>query len=89
MSLLNKTKQQIVSEFAKNDKDTGSIEAQCAIITQQIVSLTGHMKIHKKDNSSKRGLLVLVGKRRRLLNYLKSESTERYANLIKKLELRK
>lgn len=89
MSLTTKTKKQVVADFAQNKKDTGSTEVQCAVITQQVLSLTEHLKIHKKDFSSRRGLLILVGKRRRLLNYLKAESAERYEALIKKLDLRK
>ncbi len=89
MSLTTKTKKQVVADFAQNTKDTGSTEVQCAIITQQVLSLTEHLKIHKKDFSSRRGLLILVGKRRRLLNYLKAESVARYEALIKKLDLRK
>jgi small subunit ribosomal protein S15 len=89
MSLTTKTKKQVVSDFAQNKNDTGSVEVQCAVITKQVLNLTEHLKIHKKDFSSKRGLLILVGKRRRLLDYLKSESNDRYEALIKKLELRK
>jgi small subunit ribosomal protein S15 len=83
------TKQEIIKEFAGNTKNTGSVEVQTAILTKKIQNLTEHLKIHKKDFSSKRGLLILVGKRRRLLDYLKSNSSERYEALIKKLEIRK
>lgn len=89
MSLLNKSKKEIIAEFAKSDADTGSTEVQCAIITQQIANLTEHLKVHKKDFSSRRGLLILVGKRRRLLDYLKADSVEAYEALIKKLGIRK
>lgn len=89
MTLTNKTKKQVISEFAQKEKDTGSAEVQCALMTKQIVNLTEHLKTHKKDFSSRRGLLVLVGKRRRLLDYLKSQSVERYESLIKKLGIRK
>lgn len=89
MSLTTKNKKEVVAEFAQGKNDTGSTEVQCAIISKQILSLTEHLKIHRKDFSSKRGLLILVGKRRRLLNYLKSESAARYEALIKKLDLRK
>ena len=78
-----------MAEFATTKADTGSAEVQCAIITKQVVNLTEHLKIHKKDFSSRRGLLILVGRRRRLLNHLKSESNERYETLIKKLGIRK
>ena len=89
MSLLNKSKKEIIAEFATEPKDTGSAEVQCAIVTSQINNLTAHMKVHKKDNSSKRGLLVLVGKRRRMLDHLKKEDSKRYEALIKKLGVRK
>lgn len=89
MSLLNKSKKQVVADFAQDKKDTGSVEVQCAIMTQQIDNLTEHLKTHRKDFSSRRGLLVLVGKRRRLLNYLKAQSNSRYEDLIKKLDIRK
>jgi small subunit ribosomal protein S15 len=89
MSIANKSKQEVIKEFASNKKNTGSVEVQCAIMTKQIENLTEHLKAHKKDFSSRRGLLILVSKRRRLLDYLKSNSLERYENLIKKLELRK
>jgi small subunit ribosomal protein S15 len=89
MSLLNKPKKQIIAEFAQDSKNTGSTEVQCAIATYQINSLTEHLKIHKKDFSSKRGLIILVGKRRSLLDYLKNQSQKRYEDLIKKLDIRK
>jgi small subunit ribosomal protein S15 len=89
MSLLNKSKKEIISTFARDKNDTGSAEVQCAIITSQINNLTEHMKVHRKDFSSKRGLLILVGKRRRLLDHLKKEDGKRYETLIKKLDIRK
>lgn len=89
MSLLNKTKKEIIAQFAKDEKDTGSTEVQCAIITAQIDNLTQHLKSHKKDNSSKRGLLILVSKRRKLLDYLKGKNEAGYKDLIKKLGIRK
>jgi small subunit ribosomal protein S15 len=89
MSLFTKSKKEVIKEFAKTSKDSGSTEVQCAIMTKQIGILTDHLKIHKSDFSSKRGLLILVGKRRRLLDYLKSKSIQRYEDLIKKLEIRK
>ncbi len=82
-------KQAVIKKFATDKKDSGSVEVQVASITNQIESLTEHLKIHKKDFSSRRGLLILVGKRRRLLDYLKQKSQERYETLIKKLDLRK
>ncbi|MBL6665071.1 MAG: 30S ribosomal protein S15 [Rickettsiales bacterium] len=89
MSLLNKSKKEVIAEFAKENNDTGSAEVQCAIATLQINILTEHLKVHRKDHSSRRGLLILVGKRRRLLDHLKAKSQDRYEALIKKLELRK
>lgn len=87
--LLKKTKKEVIKEFAKDAKDSGSPEVQCAVLTNQIENLTGHLKTHKKDFSSRRGLLSLVSKRRRLLDYLKSKSVQRYEDLIKKLDIRK
>jgi small subunit ribosomal protein S15 len=89
MSILSKSKKEIVKSFAQNPKDSGSVEVQCALFTSQINNLTEHLKIHKKDHSSRRGLLITVGKRRKLLDYLKSNSPDRYESLIKKLEIRK
>lgn len=89
MSILTKSKKEVIKEFAIKAADTGSVEVQAAVITQQILSLTEHLKIHKKDHSSRRGLLILVGRRRSLLDYLKSKSVARYEALIKKLEIRK
>ncbi len=89
MSLLNKSKKEIISAFARDKNDTGSTEVQCAILTSQIDNLTSHLKSHRKDFSSRRGLLILVGKRRRLLDHLKKEDSSRYEVLIKKLDIRK
>jgi small subunit ribosomal protein S15 len=89
MSLLNKSKKEVIAEFAQTKNDSGSVEVQCAIITKQIDNLAKHMETHKKDFSSRRGLLILVGKRRRLLDYLKSSEPKRYEALIKKLDIRK
>jgi len=89
MSLKNKSQKEIIAEFAQGKNDTGSPEVQCAIATAQIANLTEHLKIHKKDYATKRGLIITVGKRRKLLDYLKSKSQERYEALIKKLEIRK
>ena len=89
MSDLTKSKSEVIKEFAQGKKDTGSVEVQCAVITKQINNLSQHLKAHKNDFSSRRGLLILVGKRRSLLDYLKSYSVERYETLIKKLEIRK
>ncbi len=88
-TLTQKTKQEVIKTFAPTKADTGSVEVQAAVMTKQIENLTEHLKIHKKDHSSRRGLLILVGKRRRLLDYLKDKSKDRYEALIKKLEIRK
>lgn len=84
-----KTKEQIIAEFATKKGDTGSAEVQTALLTYRINSLTDHFSTHKKDHASRRGLLMLVGRRRRLLEYLKSTDQSSYENLIKKLGLRK
>ncbi len=89
MSILTKSKKEVVKEFAQSKNDSGSVEVQCAVMTKQINNLTEHLKIHKKDFSSRRGLLILVGRRRRLLDYLKGKSADRYTDLIKKLDIRK
>jgi small subunit ribosomal protein S15 len=89
MSLLNKSKKEVIAEFATVKNDSGSVEVQSAIITKQLNNLTEHLKTHKKDFSSRRGLLILVGKRRRLLDYLKASDVKRYEVLIKKLDIRK
>lgn len=89
MSIVAEKKQEVISKFAINKDDTGSPEVQCAILTERITSLTEHLKTHAKDHHSRRGLLVMVGKRRRLLDYLKKNSPARYGELIKRLGLRK
>lgn len=82
-------KQQIISEYATHEGDTGSPEVQVAILTSRINHLNEHLKIHKKDHNSRRGLLKMVGQRRGLLNYLMREDIERYRSLIERLNLRK
>lgn len=82
-------KQIIISEYQTHEGDTGSPEVQVAILTNRINHLNEHLKIHKKDHHSRRGLLKMVGQRRNLLNYLKSKDIERYRNLIARLGLRK
>ncbi len=89
MALTVEEKKDLVKKFGKNEKDTGSTEVQIAILTKEINELTEHLKIHKKDNHSKRGLLKKVGHRRYLLNYLMKNDVQSYRELIKKLELRK
>lgn len=83
------TKKDIIKKHAKHEKDTGSAEVQIALLTTRINELTDHLKIHKKDTSSRRGLLAMVGKRRRLLNYIKSKNADLYDKVIKELSLRK
>ncbi|MEM1043841.1 MAG: 30S ribosomal protein S15 [Bacteroidota bacterium] len=82
-------KQELISEHGASDADTGTTEVQIAIFTQRINDLTGHLKTHKKDHASRRGLLKLVGKRRRLLDYLADRDIERYRAVIAKLGIRK
>lgn len=89
MSLTKKNKSDIVAEFGQGPNDTGNTEVQVALLTQRIEHLTGHFKDHTKDHASRRGLLKLVGQRRRLLRYLQNNDLERYRNLIAKLGLRK
>lgn len=82
-------KQEIIARFARGEGDTGSPEVQIALITQRVSHLTEHLKTHHHDHHSRRGLLMLVGQRRRLLNYLKDKDIERYRTLISELELRR
>jgi small subunit ribosomal protein S15 len=82
-------KQEIIARFARGEGDTGSPEVQIALITQRVGHLTEHLKAHHHDHHSRRGLLMLVGQRRRLLNYLKDKDIERYRSLIAELELRR
>ena len=89
MALTKEKKSKIVSEFARSKGDTGSVEVQVALLTERINILTEHMKEHKHDYHTNRGLLMLVGKRKSLLDYLKEEDVQRYRELIKKLNLRK
>ncbi|ACZ22254.1 SSU ribosomal protein S15P [Sanguibacter keddieii DSM 10542] len=89
MPLDTATKQRIMTEFATTEGDTGSPEVQVAMLTQRILDLTEHLKEHKHDHHSRRGLLLLVGKRRRLLGYLQKVDIERYRTLIGRLGLRR
>ncbi len=82
-------KSAIIADFRKNDKDTGSVEVQIALLTDRIKTLTAHFKTHAKDFVSKRGLLVMVGKRRRYLSYLERSDEAKYRQLIQRLGLRK
>jgi small subunit ribosomal protein S15 len=89
MSSNAKTKQSVIKQYATSKDDTGSPEVQCAILTDRINHLTKHFETHKKDHHSRRGLLIMVGRRRRLLDYLKSKDVGRYDALVKKLGIRK
>jgi len=82
-------KQEIIKKFSKHENDTGSPEVQIALLSSRIEYLTEHFKTHKKDHHSRRGLLKLVGQRRRLLNYLKDKSVDRYRDVIQALGIRK
>lgn len=82
-------KQTIIERFAREPGDTGSPEVQVALLTQRITHLTGHLQEHKHDHHSRRGLLMLVGQRRRLLNYLRDKDIDRYRALLSELELRR
>ncbi len=88
MSINLKNKQEIVEKFGKDAKDTGSAAVQIAMLTQKISELTEHLKSNKKDFATKRGLLMMVGKRKRLLAYVKSQNLDEYRELIKKLGIR-
>ena len=87
--LLKEEKALVISKHARGEKDTGSPEVQIALLTKRINDLTDHLKTHKKDHHSRRGLLRMVGKRRNLLNYLMKKDIERYRSIIAKLGLRK
>ena len=82
-------KQEIINTYKRDENDTGSPEVQIALLTERIVELTEHLKVHKKDNHSRRGLLKMVGKRRNLLNYLAKKDIQRYRDIAQKLSLRK
>ncbi len=89
MSITSERKSALISEFAVTEGDTGSPEVQVAVLSVRIANLTEHFKVHTKDRHSRRGLLMLVSRRRRLLDYLKGKDRERYANLIQRLGLRR
>lgn len=89
MVFTQEAKKEIIDRFKLHEKDTGSPEVQIALLTNRITSLNDHFKIHKKDHHSRRGLLKLVGQRRRLLNYLKKVDVKRYQVVIKELGIRK
>ena len=79
---------ELIEEFGKNDQDSGSAEVQVAILSERIRNLTEHLKVHKKDNHTRRGLMMLIGKRRGMLKYIKNRNIDEYRELIKKLGIR-
>lgn len=87
--LATQKKQEVISQYRTHESDTGSPEVQIAILSERIGGLTDHFQTHKKDHASRRGLLMLVSKRRRLLDYLKTYDSERYKSVIQKLGIRK
>lgn len=89
MAYTAETKKELIEKYKKHDADTGSPEVQIGLLTHRISYLTEHLKVHKKDHHSRRGLLMLVGKRRRLLNYVKRNDVQRYRSIIETLGLRR
>ncbi len=89
MSITAERKTELINQFAHQSGDTGSPEVQVAILTERIKNLTAHLQTHKKDFHSRRGLLLMIGQRRRLLDYLKRKKVERYESLIKELGIRR
>ena len=89
MSITAERKQELIKEFAVKKDDTGSPEVQVAILSERITNLTEHLKAHKKDHHSRRGLLMMVGQRRRLLDYVKTKEVKRYEDLVGRLNLRR
>jgi small subunit ribosomal protein S15 len=89
MSITAERKQEVIKDYGAKEGDTGSPDVQVAILTERIRNLTGHMDSHKKDFHSRRGLLIMVGKRRRLLDYIKSKNEQRYLDLIGRLGIRR
>lgn len=89
MTITRERKTELIGEFRRKENDTGSPEVQISILTSRINSLTGHLRAHKKDFASRRGLLMLVSRRRRLLDYLKKVDPQRYLDIIRRLEIRK
>ena len=88
MSINLKNKQDIIKEYGANEKDTGSVEVQIAMLSKKISELTEHLKSNQKDFATKRGLLMMVGRRKRLLSYVKAQNLDEYRELIKKLKIR-
>ncbi|MCD5322731.1 MULTISPECIES: 30S ribosomal protein S15 [Pontibacillus] len=89
MAITQERKNEIISKFKTHDNDTGSAEVQIAVLTEKITKLNEHLRTHKQDHHSRRGLLKMVGKRRNLLNYLRNKDVTRYRELIKELGLRR
>jgi small subunit ribosomal protein S15 len=89
MSITAERKQQLIKEYRLSENDSGSVNVQAAVLTERIKNLTEHLKLHKKDFASRRGLLMLVGMRKRLINYLKGKDHAEYLKLIQRLGLRK
>ena len=89
MKMTRERKQEIINTYKREENDTGSSEVQIALLTERISELTEHLKTHKNDNHSRRGLLKMIGKRRNLLNYLAEKDINRYREIVKKLNLRK
>jgi len=89
MAITKERKNEIINDYKVHDTDTGSPEVQIAVLTEEITTLNDHLRIHKKDHHSRRGLLKMVGKRRNLLNYLRNNDVARYRELIKRLGLRR
>jgi len=89
MTITKERKQELIGDFRRKQDDTGSPEVQVALLTTRINGLTEHLRAHKKDYACRRGLLMLVGRRRRLLDYLKKEDSRRYLDVIRRLEIRK
>ena len=88
MSINKDTKKEIISKFATNEKDTGSAQVQIAVLSERINNLTEHFKLHKHDNHSKRGLMALVNKRKKLLSYISKKDNKKYKEIIKELKIR-
>lgn len=89
MSVTNERKQELIGEYRRNQGDTGSPDVQVAVLTERINALTGHMQSHQKDHSCRRGLLMLVSRRRRLLDYVRRSDSAKYVDLITRLGIRK
>jgi small subunit ribosomal protein S15 len=89
MALTAEQKKEIIQKYKLHEHDSGSAEVQIALLTERIRQLTGHFQVHKKDHASRRGLLKLVGRRRKLLDYLKNKKVENYRMILKQLDLRK